>query len=85
MNEKLKRLGSWSKANAELIAIYGTYVVIGVGITVITIVSAVNQQKRIDEEIASAEADKKVMRDAVQRGATVLPGPEGGYWIIDPK
>ena len=85
MKEKLKQFGSWSKANADLIAIYGTYIVIGVGITAITIVSAVQQNKRYEEEIAKIEADQKSMRDAVQRGATVLPGPEGSFWIIDPK
>ena len=83
MKEQMKKFGHWAKDNAGDIAVFGTYAVVGIGLATAIVISVINQEKRYAEEIASAEADKKTMRDAIGRGASVLPAPDGGYWIIE--
>jgi len=83
MKDKWNKFGEKIKDNAAVIAVYGTYALVGTGLVIAVVISVINQEKRYADEIASAEADKQAMRDAVARGASVLPAPDGGYWIIN--
>lgn len=40
---------------------------------------------QIAEANAEVEANRQKIQDAVNRGCSVLPNPDGSYWIIEPR
>jgi hypothetical protein len=79
MKEKLAKIKAWAKRNEEELwatGILGGMIAAYAG----CVVYAVKKQSEYNQQTADARLE---LRDAVQRGASILPGPEGHWWILE--
>ena len=77
---KLKEMKQKIAENKEDIAFWSIVAsgfVIYAGIVVLN----VKAQNRYNAEV---EARRKMLVDAINRGATILPNTDGSFWILDP-
>jgi hypothetical protein len=81
MSDKFKKTKKWIKDHEEGLVITGMVTAIVAVYGGLTIVAIKAAQKQEEEDAARRSA----LGDAVARGASVLPGPDGEYWIIEAK
>jgi hypothetical protein len=81
VKEKIAKAKVWAKENSDLI-VGGGFIVGVVGLYAGFIALAIQAAKKQQEENDQLMAD---LNAAVERGASVLPGPDGYYWILGDK
>jgi len=74
MKTRTQRAKEWCITNAYTLASVGAVS----GIVALTVFAAKKAQEQ-------NEAAYQALQDASARGATILPSPYGGYWIIEPQ
>ena len=81
MENKLAKTKGWIKEHKEQIVAYsfvGGVVTFYVGVVAL----AVKAQANYNAEMANIRND---VNEAIARGAQVLPGPNGMFWILEPE
>jgi glycine cleavage system H lipoate-binding protein len=81
MSDKFKKTKKWIKDYKEELAVTGMVAAI-VAVYGGLVYVAIKAAKAQEEEDA---ARMLALGEAVARGASVLPGPDGEYWIIEAK
>jgi hypothetical protein len=79
MNTKFTRTKAWMKKHQEGL-IYTGFIAGVVTLYAGVVVAAVKQANKDQVEYDAAQ---QKLADAANRGASILPGPDGYFWIIE--
>lgn len=79
MKEKLTKVKEWTKDHKDELAAAGF--VTGVFAFYAVVIGA--SVKAYNKQVEDYNQQQQNLNEAINRGASILPGPNGGFWILE--